>query len=255
MSTNVPPMPAPGGAPPRKRTSPLVWMLVGIGGFVFLIFLLVVAAGVFVVHKAKQAGFDAALMKSNPAVAMAKLMAAANPDAEVVSIDEKRGIITVREKKTGKTVTMNFEDAKKGKISFEGEGGEKVSIESQGEGNSGSVQVKSSEGATTVGSGGAARLPAWFPAYPGVAPEGAYSVEEKTGAAGTLQFTTKDAPEQVIQFYEAGLKGAGLKVFTFKQDRGGIVTGQDDSGQRSAQVTVSPGAGNTQVTLTFQAKK
>src|SRR4029079_10097774 len=73
-----PPMP---GAP--KKVSPIVWIVVGIVGFFVLCGL---AASIFVglfVHKVKQ----------NPALAMAKLLTAANPDVEVLSADEGRNTV------------------------------------------------------------------------------------------------------------------------------------------------------------------
>src|SRR5260370_39883126 len=111
MATNPPVPPAPGqaNAPvPPKKTNALLWLLGGIGGFVLLI-VLVVAAGIFfVVHKAKEAGIDPDLLKRNPALAAAKLAVAANPDVAMVSTDEGKGEITIRDKKTGKVYSMSF---------------------------------------------------------------------------------------------------------------------------------------------------
>src|SRR6266705_1081547 len=89
MSTNVPPPPGgfPSGAPgpmyppPQvRKTSPLVWVLVGIGAFFLLLVIAVAGAGFFLVHKAKQAGIDPDLIKRNPALASVKMMAALNPN-------------------------------------------------------------------------------------------------------------------------------------------------------------------------------
>ena len=46
-------------------------------------------------------------------LALGRRIAAANPDAELVSIDEDAGTIGLRNKKTGKVVTITFEDATK----------------------------------------------------------------------------------------------------------------------------------------------
>ena len=72
---------------PRK-TSPLVWVLVAILGLFILIGIGVIGAGVFVMHKAKQAGLDPDLMRHNPGLAVGKLLAATNPDLEVISVDD-----------------------------------------------------------------------------------------------------------------------------------------------------------------------
>lgn len=230
MATNVPPMPAPGAAVPQKK-SPWLWILLGCGGLILLIILLLVALFAFGWYKAKQAGLDPDLIRRNPAVAMVKMAVAANPDAELVSIDEKRGIVTVRDKKTGKTVTLNFEDVKKGRISFEGEGGEKLSI------------------------GSAVTLPEWFPSYAGVTPQSTYSVSDATSESAGFQFTTRDSPAQVLEFYESGLKKSGLNVSTLKQDQGGIITARDDAEQREATVTITASDAGTNVIGTFKSKK
>lgn len=252
MATNLPPVAGPGGVPPRKKTSPLVWILVGIAGFFLLLVMLVVAGGFFVMHKARQAGLDPELMRRNPGLAMAKLITAANPDAEVVKVDEGRGIITVKDKKTGKTVTMNFEDVRRGRMSFQDETGQKVSIETQGD--AGSVKVKSDQGTATFGAG-PVTLPAWLPAYAGVTPQGSFTAQSQTSDTASFHFTTRDSPDQVFQFYEAALKKAGLKVSTFKQDKGGIVSGQDQGEQRTAIVTIATDSSGTQVNVTVKSKK
>ena len=91
----------------------------------------------YVAHKVKQAAH-------NPALAVTRLLAAANPDVDVVSTDEDKGTITVRDKKTGKTITMNFADAQKGKFVFE-QDGQKMAVEAHGDGTAGSLEVKSGD--------------------------------------------------------------------------------------------------------------
>lgn len=231
MAANVPPMPAPGAAAPQKK-SPWLWILLGCGGLILLIVLLLVALFAFGLYKAKQAGLDPDLIRRNPAVAVVKMAIAANPNAELVSIDENRGIVTVRDKRTGKTVTLNFEDVKRGRISFEGEGGEKVAI-----------------------GGAAVKLPEWFPSYAGVTPQSTYSVSDATSESAGFQFTTQDSPAQVLEFYESGLKKSGLTVTWLKQDQGGNITARDETEQREATVTVTATDAGTTVIGTFKAKK
>src|SRR5262245_59221259 len=75
--------PPPSGPPMQtgpKKTSPVVWIIVGVLGFFLLVGIVIsVGVGMFV-HKVKQ----------NPALAMAKLLTAANPEVEVLSADEGR---------------------------------------------------------------------------------------------------------------------------------------------------------------------
>lgn len=254
MASSIPPVPPAGGAQAAKKKSPLLYILIGCGGVVVLVGVLIVAAISFGLYKAKQAGLDPDLIRKNPAVAIVKMAVAANPDAELVSIDENRGIVTVRDKKTGKTVTMNFEDVKNGKFSFEEEGGQKVSLEAQGEGGAGSLKIKSSEGSATLGGGGAVTLPSWFPAYPGVTPQSTFSLQDKSGSSAGFQFTAKDAPAQVFQFFEAGLKKSGLTVEASGTGSGGVINAHDAGQGREAVITVAASGSGSQVNGTFKSK-
>src|SRR6476620_10548820 len=97
---------APGMQPPlapKASLGPLAWILIIVGGLFTICIVAVVAGGMFLVHKVKQAGFDPDLMRKNPALAVSKILTTANPNTEVVDVDEGRGIIHVRDKQTGKT--------------------------------------------------------------------------------------------------------------------------------------------------------
>ena len=119
---------AGGAVAPRKKTSPIVWILGIVAGLFVLFGILVMAGGFFVFQKVKQAGIDPELMKRNPSVAAAKMIAAMNPDIEFVSVDEESKRVTLRQKSTGKEVTMDLRDVERGKISFDVEGEGKMTI-------------------------------------------------------------------------------------------------------------------------------
>jgi hypothetical protein len=195
--------------------------------------LLVVAGGFFLFNKAKQAGFDPGLMSKNPAAAAARMMVAANPDAELVSMDENRGIVTVRDKKTGKTITLNFEDIKNGKLSFEGENGEKVAI----------------------GSGAAGQLPSWLPAYPDANSVGVFSSQGQNGSEAAFGFTTSDPADKVFEFYDTALKSAGLNVTLTRSGDSGTVTAEEPGGPRSAAITITGTGSGTTVQVGFKDGK
>lgn len=254
-----PVMSAPAAAPPvKKKTSPLVWVLVAVVGLFILVSVAVVGAGIFVVHKAKQAGLDPDLMKNNPALAVTKMLAAANPDIEVVRVDEGRGLITLREKSSGKTTTVDFEDIKKGRISFTGEGNEAVTFEAEGEGKDGTFALKSGKETMQFGAGTDTKIPAWIPAYPGAKVEGRFSRQAADGESGAFGFTTGDSPKQVLSFYNEGLKSAGLKITSqLTQDSGDSPGGMigAEGGNRKVGVMVSTEDGNTSVAVTFEVKK
>ena len=248
-----PPMPPYGGVPPvapppyqppiKKKTSPWLWVLFGCLGLI-----LIIGIGIAAV-----AGWGYYRLKNHPGETMAKLILAGNPDAELVSVDEARGILRVRDKKTGKVVTMNFDDVKKGKFSFEGEGGEKFSVE--GQGDNAQIKVQTGEGTATINAGGAVKLPDWFPSYPGVTPQSNFSLSDASSNSAGFQFATTDSAARVLEFYESGLKNSGLKVSTMRQGEGGIITAQDDDQQREAMVTVTTSGSGANVNATFKSKR
>ncbi len=230
---------APAPLPIKKKTSPLVWILGAVVGLFVLVGILIVGAGLFVVNKVHNAGFDSSLAEKNPALAAAKIMVSLNPDVEIVNIDEDKGLMTIRDKKTGKSVTMNAEDIKNGKISFSDEStGEKVSF----------------------GSGSAITLPSWVPSYPGSKPEGTFSASGSGSEGGMAHFRTSDASSKVIAFYEENLKSAGFKITSsFSGDsgdsRGGMMSAEHAADGHSLAVTISTGNEGTDVALTYGTKK
>ncbi len=288
MSTNLPPPPNPSsnpnqppyaGQPPggqagyqppaggpyypppiKKKTSPLVWILAGIGAFLLLIAIVVVGAGFFLFHKVKQAGLDPDLMRRNPALATVKMMAALTPNIEVQSIDENRGLVTVHDKKEGKTYTVNLEDAKKGKFVFQEEAKDAVTLNATGDGKTGAIEIKSADGTVKIGGGQSAKIPSWVPNYPGSEPTVAYSAQAKEGDSGSYQFKTKDATDKVARFYEAGLKSSGMKVTTTistsgNSGSGGMIVGADEDKKHSAIVLLGSDEGSTTVSVTFTVNK
>lgn len=248
MSTSPPVPQSPPSGP--KKSSPLLWILIGIAGFFLLIGIVVMAGGYFVYTKAKQ-------MADNPGMAVAKILAATNPDVEIVSTDDRKGVITIKDKKTGKIVTMNLSDIKDGKLTLS-DGKESVSLEAKGDGASGGLEMKSSEGTVKIGAGG--KLPDWVPAYPGATAAGTYSMQSSEGDAGTFAFQTKDAVDKVVAFYSGAMKTAGLKVTSniTQQDgktAGGMVSGEDASKSRTLVLILGTSDEGTAVSLTFKSKK
>jgi hypothetical protein len=229
---------APSPAPVKGKTSPLIWIVGAVAGIFVLIGILVVGAGLYIAHKAKVAGFDSELAQKNPALAAAKVMVSLNPDLETVKIDEDRGLLTIRDRKTGKTITMNAEDIKNGKLTF--------SDESTGE-------------HVTLGTNIEAKLPAWLPSYPGSKPDGSFTSSGNGNEGGTAHFRTSDAGSKVLAFYQENLKSAGFKITsTFSGDsgesRGGIVTAEDAANRRTVMVTVSSASEGTDVALVYGTK-
>lgn len=246
--------------PPQKKSNVLMWVLAGCGTFLIIGIIAVFLGGYFVWNKAKQAGLDPDLIQNKPALAVAKMIVAANPDVELVSVDDDKGLITVRNKKTGETVTVNLDDAQKGKISFKKDGEDEVTFEANGDESKGSLEVKSAEGNAKFSTGSADSLPDWLPVYPDVQLVGSYSAQNKDGQSGGFHFATKDPPNKIISYYEDGLRRAGMEVNTNLLQTngkvsGGMATGEDTKKKRVVSVNALPSDEGTQVTVVYEVKQ
>ncbi len=235
---------------PQKKGKVLKWVLLGCGGLIVLALIAAVGLGLFVRSRIGDT--------RNPGFAAAKLMASMNPNVEVVSADEDSGKITLRDKRTGKTVTLDFQEIQKGNISFEGDNGEKVEIRGEGQGEAGSVTVESKDGKLQIGQGSAANVPAWVPKYPGAQATAALSSRAQSGQGGTLQLKCSGSVRQVADYYEQALKGAGMKVEQQSFESGGtstvLVSGSDDAAGRSATVTVTSTSDGTVASVVYKGQ-
>ncbi len=215
---------------PRKNKL-LVWALAGCGGLLVIAAVAAIALGLFVKKKASEFG-------ENPAFTAAKLAASMNPDVEVVDADEGTGKITLREKKTGKTVTIDFRDVQKGRISFEGDEGEKVEI---------------------GGEGSLAKVPEWVPKYPGGEVAGTFTTQGGAEEGGTFHLKCGDSAGEVAAFFERELKAAGMKVEKHSMQSGDsaitMITGAGDADRRTVNVTVTSTAEGAVAQVVYQVKK
>jgi len=226
-------------------------VLAGCGGLLVIVVLVLLGLGFFVSRKAAEFG-------KNPAFAAAKMMASLNPNVEVLKADESTGKITLRDKKTGKTVTMDFRDIQKGHISFEGNNGERVEIQGEGQGRSGSMTVEGPEGSMRIGQGSLAGVPSWVPKYPGAEAVGALATQGRGEQGGTFQLKCSDSPEQVAAFYQRQLEDAGMKVerHSFQADNRRLLTvvGEDDVQRRTVTATISSSDEGTTAQIVYGQK-
>ncbi len=246
MGTNLPPNPqyAPAPPPPKKGLPVWLWVLIGLFGLIFVAVVGISIAGYYFVKS----------VANNPASTVAKVLTMSNPDVEVVSADDSTGKITLRERKTGKTVTIDYRDAKNGKIVFDDDG-KTVTLKGGAEG----IEVNGPDGTTKIGAG-SVKVPAWVPAYPGSTPEGSFSAQNDSEQTGTFTFKTSDAVDKVAKYYEDKLKSEGYKVDNALATEsgshsGGIVSGEDASKNRSVTVTIGSEDGKTNVAVQFAEKK
>jgi hypothetical protein len=185
-----------------KKLSPLVWVGIGCAG---LIVVGMIAAGVFVYWVKGKAEDYVAEAEKNPTLAAAKLLAAADPDLEIVSSDDQAQTVTFKNNKTGETATVNLEQIQQGKISFTT--------------NEGTTSFSADQGTATFTGpdgqkstwGDGAELPNWVPAYSGTTPVGVANVNSQENMGGMFTMETPDAADKVIDWYKAKLAGAGFK--------------------------------------------
>ncbi|MBI3652849.1 MAG: hypothetical protein HY231_17635 [Acidobacteria bacterium] len=262
-----PPYPPPGQAPfpqaqPPKKGGALKWVLIGCGGFIIVGIIAVVAIGWFGYYKAKQLGYDPELMKRNPALAAAKLAIGLDGTKELISIDEKTNTLTVKDKKSGKVVTLTFEQDKNGNIKFKEKtaDGKESSMTIKGDGkDGGSIDIETPEGKTKIGSNSVDNLPEWLPQYPGVKIEGNYSTENNESSGVGYNFSTSDSLQQVLSFFESRLKSDGFKITkstsqTNGQDAGSVVA-NDANNKHNIVVNASTDGGQTKVYVVSQTNK
>lgn len=148
--------------PPAKKGKVWVWVLGGCLGLMIMGAVVTAIVGYIAVQKAKEVAGD---FENKPVFTAAKALVMLNPEIELVEADEASERITIREKATGKTVTVSLEDLQQGRISFTNEQGEEYTLQAQGEGAGGSVQVQGPDGQSVFSaqSGGGIEFPDWVP--------------------------------------------------------------------------------------------
>jgi hypothetical protein len=219
---------APVPLPARRKTSPLVWILAAIGGVILLVIIGLFAAGFY--------------MARNPEAVWAKLVNLANPNAEVLSVDNTSKQITIRDKRNGKQVTVSFDDLRSGRF--------RLSATDEN-GNVGRIEVGAGSG----------KLPGWLPTYPdakiqsqvtGVGDAGRESVE-----GGMYTFTTRDEPARVTSFYQEKCRDLGMTVdLSMATSDGGKIAARDEDGNRTLVVLFAGASSDgTTVTVTFKRKR
>jgi hypothetical protein len=234
---------------PKKGMSAWAWVAIGCVGIV-VVGALAVGAGLWWV------GRKAKAMAEDPTAAI-EMIAAMNPDIEVVDRDAGSGKVTIRDKKTGKTVTVDMEDIRQGRISFSSDEGTST-VDLAQEGGSLSVRTEG-EGGGTVSIGGDTRLPSWVPTYPGATSEGVYNAETAESSSGTFSMTTADGFGEVFDYLKGQLEGGGYEVsetrFSGTQGDGGMLQAQTADGKRSLTYSLSTSDGKTQVGGMYNQKK
>ena len=224
----------PSAVPAKRRTSPLVWVLVILVGIFGIGALGVVGVGAFVFHKARQAGVDSELWRTNPGLAVGKMAEAFNRNLEVVRTNERDGTVTLRDRHTGKQFSINIDSARRGSFS----------LRAEEDGKEATVEI-----------GGDVKLPAWVPHYPGSHPEGVLSAKGNSdsgaGEAGVFTFKTPDSREKVTEFYTEKARDMGLQLHAAAF--GTVIAGSEDHGDFLKIVAVEESE-QTKVTVAYKRK-
>lgn len=261
MNGTSQPVPPPPGVPPAKKgMSPLAWVVIGCG--VILVFC-VIALGVMGWF-AKRAVDK---FSKNPTMAAAELMVRANPDLELVSKDEAKNSITVKDKKTGEVTTFSADDAKNGKFTFKTDKGSATFDATGGANGGATIKTTDEKGQQTTfnaGAGAPTNLPSWLPTYPGGTVQGTMDTTGPEGRSAAFTVSSKDDSGKMLDFYESQLKSAGFNPTknTYNttnngaSQTGGTVSGKSADGKREVSVLISSvPEGGAQAVVTFSDKK
>ncbi len=249
MSTNIPPVPQP----KKKGLSPLAWIGIGCLGLLVIGGIVATVITVFVARKVSQVASE---MEEDPVAATAKLLAAANPEIELVATDKENRTVTFREVSTGKEITFGYDDIEEGRVSFSS-GSETAELEVTGEDGSGGITVKTSEGTATFSAGGdASDIPDWVPVFPGAVAANNFAAESDGQLTGTFSFTTDSDIESILNHYDAEAQPAGLetKSRTATAD-GAIWIGASPDDSRGLTVMASSRDGGLEVVVSFTEKR
>jgi len=209
-----------------------LWVIIGLFGFLILVVASLAVGGYYFARQ----------FAKNPR-AVVETIIRHDPNLEIVA-DDGTGHITLRDKRRGKTFTINYDDVKGGRIHIEGDNGENVVV------NPGGIDVRDHDSSAHIGAG-SARVPAWVPAYPGSHPEGAVTAVENGEASGAFHFITNDDAQKVRKYYEDALRQAGFSV-RHEDDE---LKGDDAAHNRKLGIRASGALGHTSVTVGFTEKK
>lgn len=253
------PPPAPGSNAPgedgekKEGLSVLAWVGIGCGTLVVLTFASCAVAGYMGMA---WLGGMVAEFEENPAMASARMIVRTNPELELVDSDDEAGTLTVRNRQTGETVTVDLQQIEQGRIRFES-GDEEVTlgVEEDDEGG-GALTVRDKEGTTQfrAGSGGDEDIPDWVPRYPDVAPTGTTFMQSGGEISGGFTVETEDSLEDVIEYYREALEAAGFAEASYSTSRAGGTRNANlmtESGNRMVSVIVNEEGGTTRAVVTF----
>ncbi len=237
----------------KKGLPPLAWVAIGCLGLMMFGGLVVTVGGIFVAHKVKQVASD---MEEDPVATTAKILAAASPDIEFVKADKDAREVTFRDTKSGKELIVGYDDIKNGKVTFTSEGKTaEIEVKQNGD-DAGQMTIRSEDGNATFQAGGDVKnLPDWVPMLPGATPQGSFTSETSDGRAQAFHFETEKKVDEVLDYYQKELEGAGLTVHSrTATNEGGVLVAASADEKRSLTVMASTDNGELEVVVNVNEK-
>ena len=162
----------------KKGLSGLAWAGIGCGA-VLIIGVIVVGLLVGYCNRA------VADFKDNPERKVAEFVINASSEYETVSHDDNAKTMTIKEKKTGKEMTMSYKDISEGKFAMTDSEGKTLEI--------GTVKLED--------------LPKWVPVPAGATVTSGFQSAENGKASGVVVFGTTQTPQEVADFFKTSTDG------------------------------------------------
>jgi hypothetical protein len=215
-----------------------------------------VAGGMFVAKKAKDAGFDTELMARNPGLAAARMMVTANPELDLVDMDENRGTLTIRNKETGETLTVDFRDIEEGRLTFSTDEGE---VTFRGDDSGARMEVRGETGETQTLEFGAlahrSRIPDWIPLHQGDLNVG-FTATDGGKRVGMFSIETTSSRQSARDFYVAELEGRGFSPSVSSLEVPGMamitISAPHPDGTRELTILINEAEGKTTITVNYE---
>lgn len=241
----------------KKGLSPLAWVGIGCGGIVILVLVVTMAVCAFAVSKVKDFAEE---FDGNPEAAAAALIVKAHPDLELVDTDLDKSTITVRNTDTDEVVTLNFDDIKEGRFSFESSEG-KVNIDASEAASGESVKITTDDGELRLGGAASqSEIPDWVPIIEGADEiEAAFSQKNEDGLAGSFTFPYERSMSVIRAWYEAQLEEDGFKTQVQAMDSDGqsfvVINASSQDETRSLTVTLVEQEGKIVANINYSDSK
>lgn len=176
-------------------------LLYGCLALLAVVGIIAVIGGVWVFKKAKG-------IAENPEQFIAEMAVKANPDLELIKVDNVAREVVIKDKKSGESTTFSFDEVKNGKLTMKKSDGSSAEVGAEG------IRVKDKDGSEAVIGGGAAvPLPEWVPPYPGSHQVMVSSHKIKgINQSGQYAFSTGDSMDTVASSYSKTLEAAEFAV-------------------------------------------